>query len=125
MINNYFSKLTIFALAFFSPISGAMIAVLFLLAIDFITGIWAAKKRKVPVTSHKMWPSVTKFILYCLAIISGHLVEQYLCKDIPFVRVATGLIATIEITSIWENIYKITGLNLIKALKDYLPRKEK
>ena len=103
---------------FFAPISSVMIAILFLMLIDFICGIFAAKKRGEKISSKKMKNSIIKLFLYQLSIITGHLIFLYFIPVIPWVNIIAGLIGVTEILSIFENISQVTNTNFIKVIKD-------
>jgi small-conductance mechanosensitive channel len=79
-------------------------------------------KLKETITSRKMSQSISKFLLYNAAILSGFLCETYLLKEIGFVRIILGLIAIVEFKSISESINRLLGLDLWTALKNAFRR---
>jgi hypothetical protein len=109
---------------FLSPIYPTMIAIGFLLSADFIVGIWAAHKAGEKITSRKMSNTISKIFLYNFTIIVLFVSEKFLVPEIPFVRIGAGLIGLVEIKSLSENVYKATGLNLWKSIKEYINRKK-
>lgn len=114
-----------FCIAFITPLAPTMLAIGFLLMIDFFTGMWAAYKNEEKITSRKMGTTVSKIVLYNIAIITCSVVERYLVPQIPFVSIAAGAIALVELKSLTENIYKATGLNLWDTFKEYISRIKK
>jgi hypothetical protein len=46
--------------------------------------------------------------------------EQYLAPDIPWLKVTTGIIATVEIKSIFEKMNLLLGFDLWSKLKKAL-----
>jgi phage-related holin len=99
-----------------------MIAVCVLLIADFITGVWASIKLKgwESINSRRMAHSITKIILYNLAIIISYMTQTYLFSEIPWLDISVGFIASVEIFSMYENIKKITGLDISLAVKGWI-----
>ena len=118
------SKILIYLFAvlstFFAPIQTVMIAIIFLMTIDFTCGVIASYKRGESFTSAKMKNSIIKLFLYQLAIITGHLVALYFIPGIPWVNVVAGLIGATELRSIFENISNATGTNFVTKIKDLI-----
>jgi len=100
-----------------------MIAVGILVIIDFITGLIAAKKQKVAITSKKMGATITKMLVYQLIIITSQLCEIYLVPQIPFIKITLAFLAVTEFTSIAENFQKTTGKDLMSKIRAYLDKK--
>lgn len=103
-----------FLVIFFASIQAALLAVGFLIMVDTFTGIWASwKKHGVEhITSRRAGRIVTKLILYPLAIIVAKVAETYLAPDIPWLKVTTGIVASVEVKSIYEKISSILGFDL-------------
>lgn len=114
-----------FLIAFTAPIQELMIATGVIILIDFIFGISAAVKNKVPITSKRMSNTVTKLIAYNLLIISAYLMQLYFLKRLPVVEMTTGFIGVIELLSIGENFSKLTGHNFISYIKKIIISKMK
>jgi len=122
IIKEFIPFLIVWLIWFFSPIAGVIAAVGFLLVVDFISGIWAAKIRKESVNSRKAARTIKKLVFYNLAIITGHVCSMYLTDLIPWVRVISGLIALIEFGSLLENISVITGVKLWTYVRYYVKK---
>jgi hypothetical protein len=123
-----------FLCIFFMDIQEAMFAIGFLIFTDTFTGIWAAwydgrnkegswwKGRKY-IESRKMERIITKLILYPLSLITAKVAEQYLTPIIPWIDITAGILAMIEIRSIFENIGKILGYDLWNKMKEKIVKR--
>jgi phage-related holin len=110
-------------LALIAPIASVMLTVAFLIIVDFITGTYAAIRKKTPITSEQIGNTISKFFIYNLVVLSAFLLEKYIVKEIPFQRIIAGFIAIAEIKSIMENFYSIYGINPFKALINLIRKK--
>ena len=63
--------------AFFLPISGILLMIGVLIAIDTFTGIWKAKHQKQEITSRKFSAIVSKLLLYELTVILFYLIDYF------------------------------------------------
>lgn len=106
--------------ALFMPISKLLGTTLAMIIIDLITGIMAAKKQGVPVTSAGLRRTLSKLFVYELALMLAFLVQTYLSDSLPFISMASSMIALVELTSVYENLNIIGGNNLLKSLIDKL-----
>lgn len=113
-------------MAFFLPISGILIMILVLIAIDTITGIWKAKKLGDKVTSRKLSAVISKLALYEITVIMFFLIDQFILNDIiltffsvPFMltKVTALVLASIEVMSINENYKIVKGIDLWQSMK--------
>jgi uncharacterized membrane protein YjgN (DUF898 family) len=106
------------ALAVLAPIHPLLIVVGILIFADVILGIMAARKRKEEITSAGMRRTVTKMLVYQLAIITGFLLETYLLDGvIPVAKLVAGTIGIVEFKSIIENTTAITDVDFKKLMK--------
>ncbi len=105
-----------FLILYLAPTFDTILIIGFFVFCDMITGIMAAKKQGIELTSKKLRPTVGKFISYGIAILVAHVIEQHFIHDFPSLKVMAGLIAYIELKSMNENIEKITGYNLFKTV---------
>lgn len=113
----YLSALLVSALAIFAPIQAALATVLALIIVDMITGVIAAHKRGESITSAGLRRSVSKLIIYELTLALCYLAEHYLIADaLPVMKLVSGMIGLIELTSILENLNSISGTDLLKAI---------
>ncbi len=84
---------------------------------DLTLGVLAARKRDEPISSAALRRTVSKALIYQLAIISGFIVEHYLVGDsIPIVKLVAGAIGLTELKSIFENADEINGGSLLKSI---------
>lgn len=113
---NFLGLMFTYLISFFTPITPWIIAIGVFVAADFITGMFAAKKRGEELKSRKMFKTVPKFVAYGLGIIVAHVLTLLFFKDFPAVKLVAGLIAFIEIKSLDENIKALTGHSLFGDL---------
>lgn len=111
--------LTALVAGIFVPIGEILMFTGFVILIDTITGIWAAKKRGEKIHSSKMKRVLSKLILYPLAIILASWSERIL-PGIPFIKGAALLLVSVEGKSVLENLGDILGYNLLKMAKIYI-----
>ena len=122
--DNIIMVLIPFLTAFFTPIAPMIILVVFLLFADLFTGIWKSTKKGRPITSEGMSYTITKLIMYFLAIAIGRAFEMVFLDDlnfsIPLASFTAGYISLVEVKSNFENIGEITGTDIWSLLKDKL-----
>lgn len=108
-----------FLVIFFTEIQSALIAIAFLIFVDTFTGIWSAYKKggRKTITSRKLGRIITKVILYPLALIVAKVSEQYLAPAIPWADVTAGILAVVEVKSIFENMSVLLGFDLWDRVK--------
>ena len=112
-------------LAVFAPIQSLLLTTGVMIFADLITGIVAAKKRNEPITSAALRRTLTKIFVYESALMLAFLAEHYMSDILPFVKMASGMIAVVELKSIYENLNSISGTDMIKALIDKLGSENK
>lgn len=104
-------------LAVLAPIQTVLITVGCLVFADFITGVWAALKEKQPITSAALRRTVSKIVIYQIAVISGFILEKYLLSGaVPAAKLIAGTIGLVEVKSVLENTKRITGQDIFKDL---------
>ena len=112
------------SLAVFLPIKELMLTIGFLVAADMVVGIWKALKLKQRIRSRRMSDTVTKLLLYQIAIMSGFLIETFIISElIPITKLVATVIAVIEFKSIIESIESVTGKDLWSKIKSIIGRK--
>ena len=118
-------KVWLFAsLAVFLPIKELMLTIGFLVSADLVVGLWKAIKTKQRIRSRRMSDTVTKLLLYQLAIMSGFLIETFIISElIPVTKLIATVIAIIEFKSIVESIEAVTGKDLWSKIKTIIGRK--
>ena len=111
-------------IAILTPINTLLISCGVLIAADMITGIFAAKKRDEKIKSAEMRRSLSKLVVYQIAIISGFVLETYMLNNaIPVSKVVAGVIGMIEFKSILENASSIAGQDILKMVMDKIGSK--
>jgi phage-related holin len=97
---------------FFAPIHTLMLVVVALVILDLITGMMAAHKKQEKISSAGIRRTVSKFLVFEVAILAGFLI-QYILKDlIPIANLVAGVIALTEGKSLFENLNVIYGQDL-------------
>jgi len=113
----YAQPLLLSALAVIAPIKAILIVTGFLIFADLLSGVIAAHKRGEKITSGGLRRTITKCLVYNLAVISGFLVEKYMIADIvPISKLISGVISIVELKSILENLNSINGTNIFKTV---------
>lgn len=102
-------------ISFTQNIHGAMLGLLLCMAIDTITGFWAAPYRGQIRESAKLSRVVMKVITYFAAAIMLHIAEMmvlptYIAGTLELARMAMTIFCALEIYSTCENLRDITGL---------------
>ena len=111
-------------LAILSPIKPLLIACGFLIVADMITGMFAAHKRKEQIQSAEMRRSITKMVVYQIAIIAAFVLEKYMMDSIvPVSKIVSGVIGMVEFKSILENVSTIAGQDILAMVTDKLGSK--
>lgn len=108
-------------LSFTQSIHGAMLGLLLCMAIDTLTGFWAAPYRGQIRESSKLSRVVMKIITYFAAAIMLHIAEMlvlptYVAGTLELARMAMTIFCALEIYSTCENLYSITGLKAFRIL---------
>lgn len=113
ILNNISLFLT-FLVVYFTPAYPIMLGIGFLVMMDFITGMVAAKKRGELITSKKMRPTVMKGFGYMASILIAFVVQKVFLTEMEVMKIVSGLIAMIELKSLDENLLDITGKSVFK-----------
>ena len=120
------NKLGIFAVSCFAillPIQPLMIVSTIMIMLDFLTGVWKSVKKGEGFSSSKMSNTVSKTVLYQIAILSSFLMETYIFGGLPVTKIVAGFICSVEFKSILENIGEVTGIDLWKHVAKYFVKK--
>lgn len=138
--------------AFFAPIQSLIILVFVFVGIDFITGVWASRKRAVRngrkwvFSSERMRNTVWKTVFYIAGIMLAWSIETYALTfaTIYLAKIFAGFVLGVELFSFLENaadisnhkvfvwIRKFTakelkdkvGIDIESAMKDVTDKKE-
>jgi len=104
-------KLSILLLGIFAPLHQILISLLFLVLLDFITGILAAIKKKQKITSSRLSRTISKLLVYCTTVGAVHITNSMLLfgeNFLPLESFVVGFIAVTELKSIFENLNRIS-----------------
>lgn len=109
--------LLIAILAVFAPIKAVLLVTGFVIFVDLITGIMAARKRGEKITSAALRRTISKMVIYQTAILSGFLIETYLTGDLaPITKIVASVIGVTEGISIFENLNTLSNNKLFSDL---------
>lgn len=110
---------------FIAPIADFLILLSFLIVADFITGVWAARKRKEAITSKGFRSTFFKVATYAICIVFLHYIKITMFKSLNFdiAYVVTLAAILVEIKSLSENTLVITGFDFWKVIQDKIAPK--
>lgn len=96
--------------AYFAPLGGVFWLIFLIILADFLTGLWASHRKKVPRSSRRFRKSLEKMFCYFGAIYLFWEFEQKIgIQDwICTYKMISGFIFLVEIISILENMAVIT-----------------
>jgi hypothetical protein len=126
-----FMKLLAVVGAFFLPISGILFLVGFAIMVDTLTGLWKAKKLKIPITSKKLSSVISKMMLYETAVIGFYLIDFWILNDIilkffsvplMLTKILSLVLVSIEVMSINENYKAVKGIDIWQGMKNLFAR---
>lgn len=112
-------------LSFFEPLWVLMLCFFVFVGVDMITGISAAIKERQIIESNKLRKTVYKFLMYCTVIVLVHSIdtEMIILVNLGLARICSAIICGIELYSILENCYRITGNTVFKILTQFALKK--
>lgn len=123
-MKEYLYKGLLVLAATLAPIKTLLLACGALIVADMVTGMMAARKRKEPINSAEMRRSLSKMVVYQIAIISGFVLEKYMLDGLlPVSKVVSGVIGMVEFKSILENASVIAGQDILQLVIDKLGSK--
>lgn len=109
--------------AIMTPVLPLFVTIFVLIIADFIFGLYRAWKTNEEISSRKMSHTISKILLYELAILALFLIEKFvIMEEIPLTKIVAGVIAMVELKSIDESFMKIFGFSIYNNLKDKLHR---
>jgi len=98
--------------SFFVPIKGFLIFTVFVVFADMGTGILAAKKEGQKINSRGLYRTMEKIVVYFCGILIFEGARNTFSIPFNITYMTAFLMAAVELTSISENIKRITGVNL-------------
>lgn len=109
-----------------TPIAASLMFLGFFVAMDLLTGLIKAHKSPNKITSKGLSQTVTKLVLYYIAIICSHILDtQFFTGSLlpaKITQLVTGFIMVVEFKSIIENISQILGLPIWEFIKSKIYR---
>lgn len=106
-------------LGYFAPISGVLGVVTAAIFLDLFVGIMAARKRKVPIESFKLWRTIKKLFYAVLLIALTYGID----REIAFIqlhRVISFFIVGFELYSILESVVYLTNNPAFETFRKYM-----
>lgn len=121
-MSEYIFKLCIVLAAYFSPIAPLVQLVLIFIAIDFLCGMYASYRSKEQIESNRLRKTLEKFVFYSVSIIVAYMFQIGFLNWSNLAQIVAGFIASTELLSIYENVKKITGMDLVAKVKEYITK---
>ena len=116
-MSSWLKAIALSTVAVFAPIEGLLATAFLLIILDLITGIMAARKKGIPITSSGLKRTVGKIFLYECVIAVGFLVRRYCTGDLlPLDHLVGCIVALTEGTSVLENMTVLTGNPIFATL---------
>lgn len=124
-LDKMWSYALVSVLGFFEPLWVLMLWFFIFIGFDFLTGICAAYVERQEITSNKMRKTVGKFISYALTIVLLHGIDVYMLpfEALYMARIGATIICGIELHSIFENCYRVTGNRVFLVLTQFTLKK--
>lgn len=112
-------------IAFLEPLWVLMLWFLIFVLCDTITGVSASIKERTIITSHKLQRTIKKLMLYSMTIVLVHAIDMYMITliELGLARICSAIICGIELYSIFENCYRLTGNRVFKVLTQFTLKK--
>lgn len=108
--------------SFFVPIKGFLLFVIAVTFADMVTGIKAARKEGQKINSRGLYRTSEKIAVYFVGIMIFEGAKNTFSLPVPITYMVAFLIATVELTSISENIKRITAVNLMTLITRFFNR---
>lgn len=112
-------------IGFLEPLCVLMLWFFIFIACDTITGVCAAIKERQIITSHKLQRMIKKLMMYSMTVVLVHAIDTYMMTiiDLGLARICATIICGVELYSIFENCYRITGNKVFKILTKFTLKK--
>lgn len=126
-INRFWSYCLAGFLSFIEPINTLILWLLIFILCDMVVGVWASIKEKKVITSHGLQRTVIKFLMYAASVILLHGIDAYMLTFIEcyLAKIGCTIICGIELYSIFENCYRISGNEVFRILTQFAVKKIK
>lgn len=112
-------------LAFFEPLWVLLLWFFVFIACDFVTGISASIKERQIITSNGLSRTIKKLFMYTMVIVLVHAIDKdmLVVVDLGLAKICATIICGIELYSILENCYRLTGNRVFKVLTRFTLKK--
>lgn len=111
-------------IAFFEPIGVLLLWLFIFVMIDMVTGMIASSCEGKIITSKKWGKTIVKLFMYSTTISLLHGIDvDMLILPIGLAKICSTLICGIELYSILENFYRITGNKVFRILTQFTIKK--
>ena len=119
------SYVIVATLGFMEPLWVLILWFLIFVACDTITGISASIKERKIITSNQLRKTIRKLMMYAMTIVLCHAIDVYMVTfvDVGLAKLVSTIICGIELYSILENCYRITGSRIFKVLTQFTLKK--
>lgn len=121
-LSDHAINLILSIVAVFAPLKTVMLALLFLVSTDLVTGLYAAVVTKATFTSRRLARTIVKTFVYLTTICVVHVANKYLLSagdfTLPLDTLIVSFIALTELKSILENLQKIQKQPLLQFIID-------
>ena len=105
--------------SFLEPVSTLLFWLFIFVLTDMVTGITASLKSGKLLKSSRLRKTITKFLCYLLVVTLTNGISVYMLDWLNFTKFMVALICGIELYSIFENLYSITGHRSFKILTQF------
>ena len=114
-------------IGFFGPLGVFILWLLIFIVVDMITGVHASLLEGQRMSSHGLQKTVQKFVMYAMSIFLLQGIDQYMITfaNCGLANIGCTLICGIELYSILENFYRITGNKVFRILTQFTLKKIK
>ena len=124
-IDKIWSYIIVSVVGFFQPLWVLILWFLIFVACDAITGISASIKERKIIASNGLYKTIQKIVMYSMTILLLHAIDKDMISiiDLGLARVGATIICGIELYSILENCYRLTGNVVFKILTRFTLKK--
>jgi len=124
-MEKFIMPLLITAGVFLLPVFYWFMAIGFFIGADLALRLIICKRKNVPIISEKMWRTVWKFAGGCVFILVAYACQLLFVQDIPMMKIAGGYLILVELKSIDEKAFEITGYSLFNIVINKLSPNKK
>ena len=115
---NIYSAIIGSVLGFLVVLRPFLILLFFLIIVDLITGLFAAKHKNEKISSRGLYRTVEKILVQSSVVLVSEGMRIVLIPDFPITFIAVFIIAVAEFKSIIENTEVILKIEIWAYLKD-------